>query len=358
MIDNENFGYRLKLARKKEGHSLRSLSEAIGRAVSAQYLSKYERGEVFPNPSILSRLADALGVSVNYLLSSSRVTLGSIEFRKNSRTLARDRARVEAEVLRAVEAHLELNQILGSNGQWIPPFWHDISQPHDIDKLAPLLRKEWCLGHNPIPDMTELLEEKGVIVLLLALPIKVSGLTCKVERGEQLEVTVIVVNKRHPLERRRFTLAHELGHLLFKVPDDTKATERAANHFAGALLMPESHFRNLLGKHRRAFGAREILVLKRVYKVSGAAFIYRLKQLEFISESQMQYAFRTFARAWRSKEPAEIEPESDRGSLESPKLLELKCYQALAEGLITKEKASGLLGQELDDVSPRIGGNW
>ena len=69
------------------------------------------------------------------------------------------------------------------------------------------------LGIDPVPNMTELLEEKGIKVLLLDLPDSVSGLTCSVTQShDDTPLSVIVVNAMHSLERRRLTLAHELGH--------------------------------------------------------------------------------------------------------------------------------------------------
>ena len=62
------------------------------------------------------------------------------------------------------------------------------------------------------------------------------------------------------------------------------------------------------GKHRNALGYKEIVGLKRLYRVSGAALLMRLRQLDVISESTLIYAFQTIARGWRTQEPEELEP--------------------------------------------------
>ena len=54
------FGERLKLARKKAGFSLRSLSEALDKEISAQAIGKYERGEMMPGYVPASRLRQRL----------------------------------------------------------------------------------------------------------------------------------------------------------------------------------------------------------------------------------------------------------------------------------------------------------
>ena len=63
------------------------------------------------------------------------------------------------------------------------------SWPNDV-------RKEWQLGIDPIPNMTSLLEDRGIKVLILPLPDGVSGLTASVRRpAHRLAVPVIVVNQ-------------------------------------------------------------------------------------------------------------------------------------------------------------------
>ena len=121
-------------------------------------------------------------------------------------------------------------------------------------------RKEWKLGKAPLADVTELLEERGIKVMLLPLPESVSGLTCLVERPDQPPVPVIVVNKSFNLERRRFTLLHELGHRLMRVEEIDE--EKAAHRFASSFLMPADHLREVVGQHRHGFGFAELVFIQ------------------------------------------------------------------------------------------------
>src|SRR5574337_633542 len=93
------FGDRLKLARRKAGYSLRGLQDALERKVTAQALGKYERNEMMPSSDVLSVLAKALGVSLEYLLSEQVEKLEAVEFRKLANTTASARASVEAKVI-------------------------------------------------------------------------------------------------------------------------------------------------------------------------------------------------------------------------------------------------------------------
>jgi Zn-dependent peptidase ImmA (M78 family) len=289
-------------------------------------------------------MCDALDVTLEYLLSNRVKQLSGVEFRKRSGTSVKDRSRVEATVIERVERYLVIEELLElDSAEWHRPFeQRRLASLEGSEELAADLREAWGLGLDPIPNLTELLEEKGIKVLVIDLPERVSGLTCLVERGgAKPPVPVIVVNQCFPLERRRFTLAHELGHRLI---DDQSPVdhEKASNRFAGAFLIHGDHLKAEVGAHRRQVSSPEIIALKRIYRVSAAAMLMRLKQIDILSEPAVAYAFQTFARSWRREEPEPIE-ELHVEKLEQPLRYDRLCYWALSERLISPSKASELL---------------
>ncbi len=352
---------RIRLARRKAGFSLRDLSAEMNEKVTAQAIGKYERGEDIPSSGVLNALAKALGVSLSYLMDTQGLELSSVEFRTKANTTARDRAQVETEVLEWIERYLQIELILDlDSSKWQCPLPCPVKLQgvSDAEKLAKDVREAWKLGLDPIPNMTELLEEKGLKVLTVPLPQRVSGFTCLVGRGKgQPDLPVIVVNDQFSLERRRLTLAHELAHRLID-PDrlSEKDEEKAATLFAGAFLMPREHLLCEVGKQRNALGYKEILDLKRVYRVSGMALLMRLRQLDVISESTLIYAFQTIARGWRTQEPDELEKPTKRGQRERAQRFERLSYRALAEGLISLNKAAELLRLPLSEVEAGLKG--
>lgn len=354
-------GDRIKLARRKAGLSLRDLSTAMAGRVTAQAIGKYERGEDVPSSGVLMALAGGLEVSVAYLLDTQGVELTGVEFRTKANTSARDRAHVENEVLEWIERYLQVESVLDlDSARWHSPFDgpRKLRKVTDVDELASDVRDAWKLGGDPIPNMTELLEEKGLKVLVAELPERVSGFTCLVgQPGRDSKLPVIVVNRKFSLERRRLTLAHELAHRLID-PDclSDKDEEKAATVFGSALMMPREHLLREVGKHRNALGYREIVGLKRLYRVSGAALLMRLQQLDVISEATLVYAFQSIARGWRTQEPEPLEPDADRGQWERPRRFERLCYRALAEGLISLTKAAELLRLPVPQVEAGLKG--
>jgi len=372
------FGERLKLARKKAGFSLRDLSGALDNRISAQAIGKYERGEMMPSSSILLALAKVLDVPLNYLMGTRVHKLDGVEFRKKSGTSAKDRARVEAAVIEHVERYLTIEEILDlESAEWHRPFDKErLAQVADAEKLSTQVREAWHLGEDPIPNLTELLEEHGMKVCITPLPVSVSGMTCTVQRSPgaltgsyarttevkafqdvdiACTVPVVVVNQTHTLERRRLTLAHELAHSLID-EQSTVDLEKAANYFAGAFLVPAAHLEREMGKHRRGLGYAELIQLKRMYRVSAAAFLVRLRHLDIIDESTLAYAFQTFARSWRREEPEGLEDAGQKGAQEPPRRFERLCYWALAEKLISLSKASELLQRPLTQIETAMKG--
>jgi Zn-dependent peptidase ImmA (M78 family) len=220
-----------------------------------------------------------------------------------------------------------------------------------IEAVAAEARHKWNLGEAPLPDITELLEEHGIKVLLLPLPEAVSGLTCLVERPNQPPVPVIVVNKTYNLERRRFTLLHELGHRLIQVEGVDE--EKAAHRFASAFLMPAAHLRETVGKHRHGFGLPEIIATKRMYGVAASALLVRFRDLGIISQEQLVALFQTTARTWRKQEPGPMPTEL---GIEMPQRFRRLCYRALAEKMISVTKTADLLQEPVALIAKEMRG--
>ena len=266
------FDERLRLARKRSGLSLRGLAEAIGHAVSAQAIGRYERGEMLPGSATALKLAKALDVPLSYLFSPSEIRLEGVEFRKLAATRAPQRAMVEAAVVDHLDRYLLIEDLLEIGSHvWDRP--QDAPFPvTDLDAAeaaAQRLRTAWNLGRDAIPNLTEVLEEHGIKVLRLDFPLSVDGLTCRVARPDKEPVPVIVGSVAKTVERRRFTLAHELGHMVMDVQGDLNE-ETVCQRFASALLMPREDVLAEVGQRRRALGYTEIVEIKRLFGVSAS----------------------------------------------------------------------------------------
>lgn len=273
-------GSRLKLARAAAGLSLRDLEAALSSIVTAQAIGKYERDEMMPSSDVLIALPKALNVSVDYLLSPADVELLGVEFRKKELTSAKETAEVQAQILSEVERYISIEQILAIE---LAHVFTEASRPtlralDDAEEGAQDLRKKWKLGGDPIPNLCEFLEEKGIKICALNLPESVSGVQADVKAAGGKHIPVIVLNRNHAGERQRFTLAHELAHLYLKF-EGSLDREKACNRFAGAFLMPKEMLLREVGMRRRSIAIRELFQLKKRFGASAQAIAYRCKDL-------------------------------------------------------------------------------
>lgn len=348
-------GARLKRAREALGLSLRELEARIKGQVSAQAIGKYERDEMMPSSSVLLSLAKELNVSPEYLLSQREIELAGIDFRKSPHAASKDERAVEAAILDQVERYLELEELVpGSDQPWVSPDEESfsISRIEDAEEAANSLRTLWKLGIDPIPIMAELLEDKGIKVIALDLPESVSGSKAIIQRPNMPELPVIVVNQKHNGERQRFTLAHELAHLVLKSSSlSDELLEKAADRFAGAFLMAKDMVTHLLGEHRKSISLGELAELKKLFKVSIASLVVRCAQLGVISKAVYGKLFAQIrALGWngaQSKEPFRFDPEV-------PQRMERLCLRAVAEGAISEPKAAELLRISVRELDKRL----
>jgi len=152
-------------------------------------------------------------------------------------------------------------------------------------------------------------------------------------------------------------MAHELAHRVIAAGSGGEpGVEKLCHRFAGAFLVNREHLLKEIGERRSAFGVREIMDFKRLYRISAAAFLVRLEQVGVLDRSAMQYAFRTYGRKWRIAEPEALEQPDECGTSEQPKRFERLVFRAAAEDLISLSKAVELLRLPLAEVEEGLKG--
>ena len=228
---------------------------------------------------------------------------------------------------------------------WERPYTapYRVNDMDDAESAAAAVRAAWNLGNDPIPNMVELLEERGIKVLNLSLPERVDGLGCQVSRDEGADVPVVVCSTVKSLERQRFTVAHELGHIVLEVSNDVHE-EKACHRFAGAFLAPREELLREVGRRRRSFGLAELVEVKRIFGISAAALVVRMRDLDIISKSELRDIFRGVGKAWRKNEPSPLK------RTETPRRFRRLCLRALAENEISESKAAELLRVPVGEI--------
>lgn len=334
-------GSRIQQARKIRGLSLREVGEKA--RLSAQAVSKYERDMDIPSSGSLLRLSKALGLPVEFFLRPQRVLAIEPEYRKRSSFPRKQEEALLARILSWLDRYLEIEEIRAPDGAEpaVPAgFPRAVRTPEEVEAAALALRQAWQLGLDPLENLTELLEDRGIRVGLIDAEQCFDACTFRAEvDGKALPV--IVARKGLSGDRQRFSLAHELGHLMLQ-PDGGLAAEATANRFAAAFLVPEPAARFELGEHRRNLDVYELHLLKHKYGLSMQGWVYRARDLGILDEPRAASLFRWFrSQGWHRTEPGDPYPP------EKPTRFEKLVMQALVEDLISETRAAEILGKPL-----------
>lgn len=321
--------------------SLRDLGERAD--LSAQALSKYERGLDIPSSGSLLRLSKALELPVEFFVRPRRVLEIRPDYRKRSSLPHKQEDALQARIVEWLERYLEIEEIRtpdGSDFTFSAGFPRPVAGVDDVEQAALDLRDAWHLGWDPIENLTELLEDRNIWVGLVDAESRFDACTFRAEVDGRSR-PVIVSRRGLPGDRQRFNLAHELGHLMLRPVGDLGA-EAAANRFAGAFLVPDPAARFELGGRRRNLDLYELHLLKHKYGLSMQGWIYRARDLKLLEESKASSLFRRFRReGWHRAEPGDVCPA------EQPSRFERLVLQALTEDLISETRAAELLGKPL-----------
>lgn len=345
------FKEKLKAARLKTGLSLRGLATKAGNKISAQAIGKYERGEMNPSQEILELLAATLGLQPTALTSKNSIQLGDVEYRENKLIRSKSDERIVSSTIHHhLLRYLKIEELVQVTvREWDKPrgYPFQVRDFHEAEWAAHKVRDDWSLGNDSSLNLCEFLEERGFKVILVDLPPSIAGVTCFVENDLTGNSPVIVTSKGITGERQRFTIAHELGHLLLEFKNSDINFERACDKFASAFLMPERVMRDALGNARRTISIGELVALKQLLGVSVQALTYRAKDLGIITDHTYKSLYREFSKRGWLKPPFQ-EPYSIQ--LEEPKRFKRLCLRAIAEEIINESMAAELLEITVDDI--------
>ncbi len=334
-------GERLHRARKAAGLALRTVAEQV--ELSHTTVSKFEKELQKPSSAQLIKLAKILGVRTEYFFRPQTLKIDGIEFRKKSTLPKKSLDKIQADIFDQAERWHELLSLYPQSP--IQPFALPDGLPELIDNaeqieaVAETVRAAWRLGLSCIPELIDTLESQGIMVISSTVDSgqKFDGLAGKIN-----DMPLIVVGANWTGDRQRFTLAHELGHLVLegRLAESLLVDEEKLCHrFAGAFLLPKQTLIEHLGVNRHRLEINELYMLKHEFGLSMQGVLFRAKQTGIISQATFERTFMTFSqRGWRKQEPNKPYPS------EQTILFKQLVYRALAEDYFTESKAAELLG--------------
>lgn len=308
------------LKRARKAAKLSQIDAAAKAGISRNGYRKIESAEGEPKPDTLARIAAAVGVSVTDLLRPVE-PLRSVRFR--ARKKMRSREEMIASVSRWLHDYAWLEKELGTQIEF--GFASARREGNEAPKEVALkARGAVGLGVEPVRDICGMLEDHGVKVYVPSLAANgFFGLSVSEDPGP-----AVVVNAwdRITVERRIFTAAHELGHLLLhplayvvEQADERAEEEKEADEFAGYFLMPDELFNKEWNEARGLDLVDAVFKIKRMFSVSWQTVLYRIAGRGPDRAEVWQRFNRAYKRKYgkpltRKTEPAGVTADAFRGA--------------------------------------------
>lgn len=338
-VMNNLFSERFKAARLLSGLSLQELADKMENRISRQALHKYEKGEVVPNSEMIGYLCEALNVRTDFFFREMKIELGAIEFRKLDKLPAKEENRIIEQTKDYLSRYLELEEIIGIESVFKNPLekFPEVSTLEHVEAAANAVRKAWKLGTDAISNTVELLEDNHIKVIEIEAEVGFDGMQTLVNNN--IPVIAINISRVKKDDRRRFTVMHELGHLLLPIAKNIpeKQKENLCHQFAGAMLFHADALKKELGANRNRLLIQELGVLKQEYGISIQAIVMRALNLGIITKAYCRQFFSYLRQMnWQLDEPYEYK------SIEKSKRFEQLLFRALGEDMISMSKAAGL----------------
>ena len=306
----------LILAREARGLSQAELTKSLSSISQATY-SRIEKGIVEIQENQIKEIAEHLDFPVSFFNRESRIVGDPQEYLYRKRQTLPKKQQIKLEA--TFDLIRMLNEDLLSEVD-IPDFnlpEIEIEHTNTPEVIANKIRRFLGFERGPILDLINSLEKNGIMVYMLQdAPDKFDGTTVITKTGTR----IIVLNNDMPNYRKRFTISHEVGHIVchipfpndnpFKVDADV---EKEADRFAAEFLMPTDQIRSEL--HRLTYS--KLADIKGYWRVSKSSIIYKAHILGCIDTNRYIYLMTELSRYNERK------TEKSDVPLDAPKLLSL-----------------------------------
>lgn len=294
----------LVLARQSRGMTQSQLSKITG--ISQSMISRIEQQGLAPTPVQLDILADAVHYPQGFFSQDDQLYgfgIGELFHRRRQSIAAKALERIHAELN---VNRMMLNRLLVAID--IPPLnlpslegAEVRSAPRDA---ARALRARWLMPSGPVASVSDILEQAGIILLPGVFD---TDLVDAIGLWPMKSPPLIFFNPAVPQDRLRFTLMHEVGHLVLHSGwnlDAGPQLEAEANAFAGEFLAPEREIRPQL----RNLTMSRLPGLKRHWRMSMASLVVQARELDAISADAYQSLWREMSRmGLRKREPPTLD---------------------------------------------------
>jgi Zn-dependent peptidase ImmA (M78 family)/transcriptional regulator with XRE-family HTH domain len=296
----------LTVARQTRFLSQSELARNVG--IAQPRLSRIENGMLTPTEEETRALARALRYGPEFFFHSVRRRPSPSTYHRKRQKLSKtDWVRIYArsDVFRTLLATM-LRSVELNPKRECPPFVDPITYDGDVGAIARAVRQFWTMPRGPVEDMCKLIEGAGMVIIAFDFGTDLCDGFSQHQNDDFPHL--IFVNSRQSKDRLRFSLAHELGHIVMhRMPHPEMENE--ANCFAAEFLMPEDDIKGMLYE----LSWEKFFSLKMHWKTSAQALVKRAYDLKRLSERNYRYFFYEMSRSGsRKQEPVQLSPEIEK----------------------------------------------
>ena len=285
-------GRNIKKYRLLSGYSMRDFADVLN--VSHQTVKKYEDGTMMPTSTRLIEIAKVLNVKISDLVYEYNIpTLKYVNFRKNKTLIKKKEEGLKMLIADEIAKYIEILNYADETYSYDKEKWNfEVNNIDELENIAIKVRRILGVSDDcALENLTDKLEDNNFLILEINFEEKFDGFC------EQVDNLAFIILSSKGYERNRFTLAHELGHLILKFNEDLDDSEkeRYCDYFASCLLMPKKAMKRELELGQRKLinniSINELMLLAKEYQVSINAVIMRLYSLNIIDENKKKNLF-------------------------------------------------------------------
>ena len=292
----------LILARESRGYSQAMLAAEAG--ISQGYISKGENGLIDVSGDRLAAIARALQYPIEFFAQDEQTAGVQALFHRRLRSVkVGDLKQIQAQInVTRVQVKRLMRGVTVEAPYHFPRF--DVDEVGGPERAAQLVRRSWVLPMGPVANVVGSIEAAGGVVVPIA--IATDKISAAAQWPADEDCPYFFVNAAHSGERQRFSLSHEIAHMVLHAYPEQEQEDQA-DRFASEFLMPEAEIRPQL---KGRLNVARLVELKRYWKVSMAALIKRANQLGILDAARTTSMFKMLsARGWRKTEPVPIPVE-------------------------------------------------
>ena len=270
-------------------------------------ISKLEHGVLSPDEALVEKLSAALSYPVEFFASDiADHDLPAVYYRNRQSMRASDEKAIRARVNIMRRSIARLLQSVDIPEGRVPrvELERTSSRPWTI---ARDLRAQWGIPKGPIKSVTNMLERAGVIVVPFDFGVTTIDALSLFRPGDGVPPMIFIRNDC-PGDRMRFTLAHELAHVIFHhhLPIPPEDVEREADEFAAEMVAPAADIRPFLANPT----IEKLGSLKRHWRLSILCLLKRAEDLGRISDWKARQMWMLTAKmGYKKQEPIHVPPE-------------------------------------------------